>query len=314
MPHDTATLVDTPDAEASSATDALRRASTRFSDLVHAIDDAHWDLPTPCSDWMVRDLVNHVTAENLWTAPLLEGHTIAEVGDAYDGDVLGADPVGSWDAALASAHAALDGDGVVDRTVHLSFGDTPAREYLAQLTADHLIHGWDLAQGIGADDHLDPELVAGCAAWFDGVEDAYRTAGAIGPRPAVAVDADAQTHLLARFGRSAALAAVGRFNAAFAKHDADAVMAHMTDDCVFDTTFPAPDGRRFEGRDEVVQAWRELFGDAPTARFEVEEIVTADDRAVVRWVFHWDDGHVRGVDVMRVRDGKVAEKLSYVKG
>ena len=51
-----------------------------------------------------------------------------------------------------------------------------------------------------------------------------------------------------------------------------------------------------------------------SAAFSGEETIVSGDRAVVRWVFDWGTGHVRGVDVMKVRDGKVAEKLSYVKG
>jgi hypothetical protein len=72
-----------------------------------------------------------------------------------------------------------------------------------QLFADMLIHGWDLARAIGADERLDPELVAVLAAWFADKADAYRAAGAVGPRPGVPEDADAQTTLLADFGRLA---------------------------------------------------------------------------------------------------------------
>jgi ketosteroid isomerase-like protein len=110
--------------------------------------------------------------------------------------------------------------------------------------------------------------------------------------------------------------AVERFNEAFNRHDVDAVMACMTADCVFENTFPAPDGERFEGAVAVRSFWERFFQSAPAARFETEELFAAGDRCVVRWLFRWDDrgGHVRGVDVMRVRDGKVAEKLAYVKG
>jgi len=311
---DTATMAASSVDEADGLVDRYRRASIRFGDLVHLIRDEQWDLPTPCVDWTVRDLLNHVAAENLWTVPLLEGRTIAEVGTAYDGDVLGADPVAASADAAAAARSAVGAEGAVERTVHLSFGDTAAEEYLQQLLADHLLHGWDLAQAIGVDDRLDPDLVDAVASWFTTVEDGYRQAGAIGARAAVAPDADAQARLLARFGRSGALAAVGRFNAAFARRDVEAVMAQMTDDCVFDTTAPAPDGQRYEGRDEVAAAWRELFAASPTMHFDTEEIVGADDRVVVRWTYSWGDGHVRGIDVLRVRDGLVAEKLSYVKG
>jgi ketosteroid isomerase-like protein len=119
-------------------------------------------------------------------------------------------------------------------------------------------------------------------------------------------------------GGAEALAAVAAFSAAFDRHDADAVMRCMTGDCVFENTFPAPDGERFVGASAVHEFWARFFASTPSARFETEEVFAAGDRAVVRWVFHWDGpagaGHVRGVDVFRVRDGLVAEKLSYVKG
>ncbi len=107
---------------------------------------------------------------------------------------------------------------------------------------------------------------------------------------------------------------IDRFNEAFNRHDVDAVMALMTEDVVFENTYPPPDGERHAGQAAVRGFWERFFESTPAARFDAEEMFTAGDRAVVRWVFNWGDGHVRGVDVMRVRDGKVAEKLSYVKG
>ena len=114
----------------------------------------------------------------------------------------------------------------------------------------------------------------------------------------------------------ATLEVISRFNDVFNRHDVDGVMALMTADCVFENTLPAPDGERFEGAVAVRAFWQRFFRSAPGARFESEEMFAVGDRAVVRWVFRWDDqgGHVRGVDVLRVRDGKVAEKLAYVKG
>lgn len=117
---------------------------------------------------------------------------------------------------------------------------------------------------------------------------------------------------------SATLAAIERFNEAFNRHDVDAVMAAMTDDCVFESTDP-PAGTRREGAAAVRAAWDEFFTASPTAHFEAEETIVTGDRCVVRWRYTWtnDDGTsgaVRGVDVMTVRDGRVAEKLAYVKG
>ena len=108
--------------------------------------------------------------------------------------------------------------------------------------------------------------------------------------------------------------AIERFNNAFNRHDVDAIMALMSDDVVFENTSPGPDGERHEGQAAVRAAWEEFFAASPNARFEPEELFAAGDRAVVRWRYSWGDGHVRGVDVFRVREGKVAEKLSYVKG
>jgi ketosteroid isomerase-like protein len=112
--------------------------------------------------------------------------------------------------------------------------------------------------------------------------------------------------------------AVDRFNAAFNAHDVDAVMEAMTLDCVFESTSP-PEGARFVGADAVRGAWQEFFASSPTAHFDAEEIITSGDRCVVRWRYTWQDdngngGAIRGVDVIRVRDGKVSEKLAYVKG
>jgi len=110
-----------------------------------------------------------------------------------------------------------------------------------------------------------------------------------------------------------ALAVVESFGKAWAEHDLETTLALVTEDCVFDSTGPAPDGIRHLGRDAVRRAWQPIFDDANT-RFEAEETFGIGDRVVQRWRYTWEDGHVRGVDVFRVRDGKIAEKLSYVKG
>jgi ketosteroid isomerase-like protein len=108
-------------------------------------------------------------------------------------------------------------------------------------------------------------------------------------------------------------AAVTRFHEAFNRHDIDAVARSVTDDCVFEDTGP-PDGNRYVGRAAVTGAFERFFAGSPAAHFDVEEVLVAGDRAVVRWRYAWADGHVRGVDLMRVRDGRIAESLAYVKG
>jgi uncharacterized protein (TIGR03086 family) len=147
-----------------------------FVSLVNEVGPGQWSAPTPCSDWDVRALVNHVVGEERWTVPLMEGKTIADVGDSLDGDLLGDDPVA---AASAAAHAAQEAAGAPIEKVHLSYGDEDPAEYLRQLAADHLIHGWDLAAAIGAEPRLDPDLVDEVATWFAQRADLYRTSGAV---------------------------------------------------------------------------------------------------------------------------------------
>ena len=107
---------------------------------------------------------------------------------------------------------------------------------------------------------------------------------------------------------------VRAFGDALNAHDIDAVMALMTDDCVFENTSPFPDGERFTGQEAVRDFWTAFLRDSPRAHFDLEELIACGDRCVTRWRYDWGDGHLRGVDLFRVRDGKVAEKLSYVKG
>lgn len=295
-----------------------RTALDGLARRVHGLGPGDWSAPTPCAAWDVRDVVNHVVGENLWAPELLAGRTIADVGDRLDGDLLGDDPPATWDRSqLAAADAASGVD--LASTVHLSFGDVPAEEYLWQLTADAAIHAWDLARASGQDERLDPGVVAAVAAWFDEREELYRSAGAIGS--AVAVDGgDAQAALLGRFGRDPSatdpLAAVVRFGQAFAAHDLDAIDAAVTDDVVFVDTTP-PDGNRHEGRSAVRSAFEALFAASPAATFNVESGFVAGPRVVHHWLYRWGEAetdHVRGIDVFDTRDGKVASKQSYVKG
>jgi ketosteroid isomerase-like protein len=114
------------------------------------------------------------------------------------------------------------------------------------------------------------------------------------------------------------IAVVNRLNDAINRHDIDALMEAFSPDCVFENTAPPPDGGRFEGQDAVRGFWLRWFAWNPGARFDTEEMFAVDDRCVVRWVYRKTrDGkpwHLRGVDLFRVRDGRVTEKLAYTKG
>ncbi|HNQ93598.1 MAG TPA: nuclear transport factor 2 family protein [Anaerolineales bacterium] len=108
--------------------------------------------------------------------------------------------------------------------------------------------------------------------------------------------------------------AVMDFNDAFNRHDVAGMMKLTTDDTIFENTDPSPDGTKYSGKDAVTNFWEGFFRDAPNAHIDIEEIFGFGNRCVMRWTYTWGDGHVRGVDVFRLRDGLICEKLSYVKG
>lgn len=86
----------------------------------------------------------------------------------------------------------------------MSYGAESIGEYLWQLTADHLIHGWDLAAATGQDRALDTRLVAAVGAWFAECEQMYRSGGAIDARPDSATGGSPSVDLLIAFGRNPA--------------------------------------------------------------------------------------------------------------
>ncbi|MFE0605869.1 TIGR03086 family metal-binding protein [Streptomyces sp. NPDC058892] len=175
-----------------------------FGERVRAVKGDQWGAPTPCTEWTVRDLVNHVTGEQLWVPPLItEGRTLEELGDAFSGDVLGGDPVAAWDRASGAAHAAFAASGALERTVQLSFGPAPGAAYCSQLTADCVVHAWDLCRGIGADDRLPDTLVEFSIKEFMPYADALAASGMFAAPVEIAAGADAQTRLLAMAGREA---------------------------------------------------------------------------------------------------------------
>ena len=117
-----------------------------------------------------------------------------------------------------------------------------------------------------------------------------------------------------------ALRTVLEFNEAFNRHDVAGMMQLMTDDCLFENTDPAPDGTVYAGKETVTQFWQDFFRESPQAHIEIEEAFgLSNSRCVMRWKYSWVDaagktGHVRGVDIFKVRDSLICEKLSYVKG
>ena len=176
-------------------------AMDEFDRRVHQIGAEQWGNTTPCTDWDVRALVNHVVYELRWVPPLMDGRTVAEIGDAFEGDQLGDDPKAAWDTATVAARGAVEEPDALLRTVHLSYGDVPARHYLTELSGDLAIHAWDLAKGIDAEERLDPDLAQFLYDWTLPHAEALSGSGAYAPPKTVSDEAPVQDRLLGLTGR-----------------------------------------------------------------------------------------------------------------
>src|SRR5690349_13015779 len=180
-----------------------RRACERYGEHVHAIREDQWMGSTPCTEWDVRALVGHLITEVAWVPPLLGGRSVAEIGDDLSGDLTGEDPAASWDRYAPDSIEAVAEPGALDRTVRLTKRELPATDYVSEVFVDLLIHGWDLARAIGADETLDPEAVELVYQRMKPHEAELNGSGVFGSHVDAPEGADPQTQLLAVFGRTA---------------------------------------------------------------------------------------------------------------
>lgn len=178
-----------------------REALAATRPVVAGIDPGQWTAPTPCADWNVRELLNHIVAGNWWAAELASGATIDEVGSRLDGDQLGDDPLGAYDRSAEAAAAVFEAPGALDAPCAVSYGPVPGSVYAGHRFIDVLIHGWDLAVATGQDRTLDPALVDACWDEVEPQAQLLRGSGMFGGDISFSPNADPQTRLLAALGR-----------------------------------------------------------------------------------------------------------------
>ena len=169
--------------------------------LVAAVGTEQWQLPTPCPDWSVRQLVAHVVGGNRLAAGVLRGDPLDQLGRPGE-DPLGDDPVGAFRASADELLAAAGGAGVPAGTFTLPAGTLPGPAVLHLRTVEALVHGWDVARATGQrapfpDELVEPELAFSRA--LLGRLPADRQP--FGPSRPVADDAPAIDRLAALLGR-----------------------------------------------------------------------------------------------------------------
>jgi uncharacterized protein (TIGR03086 family) len=132
--------------------DAHQRAQEAFAGVLAKVSSDRYRGPTPCSEWTIRDLIEHVIGGNERVA-ILAGRT--DKPPARPDDIMAAHRAAA--AAAQEVFAAPDGMSTMFK---LPFGELPGQLYIGLRTSDVLTHAWDLAAATGQSTDLDPELSA----------------------------------------------------------------------------------------------------------------------------------------------------------
>jgi uncharacterized protein (TIGR03086 family) len=180
---------------------AHRGALDAAQRVMEGIISGQWDASTPCAQWNVRQLANHLVSGNWWAHELAGGATIDQVGERLDGDVLGDDPAVAHAESAEAAAAAFEAPGALNAPCAVSYGPVPGTVYAGHRFIDVLIHGWDLAAATDQDTSIDPGLVRACFEVIEPQMEILRASGMFGVEVHVAEGADDQTRLLAALGR-----------------------------------------------------------------------------------------------------------------
>ncbi len=170
------------------------KATARGCEVMAGVSGEQLALPTPCAEWSVQDLIDHMVGSTEYLTAALDGREPKPVTEASAAD---------YEAGRAAVLAGLGSSGALERTCQSPLG---FEWTIAQATAgtfmDNLIHTWDLATATSQDATLDVELVEACIAMFlPDMPERGRAGGLVGPEVVVDADASAQDRLLGAMGR-----------------------------------------------------------------------------------------------------------------
>jgi uncharacterized protein (TIGR03086 family) len=184
---------------------AFEHAVASTAEIVKATPAGQLDAPTPCTDWDVRALLNHVIG-TLWLADALFGdqaprHPMTP-GSLPPGDLAGDDPAAAYAQASAAALAAASAGDALTRVHVTPLGEMPGPGLAGFTTLDILVHGWDLATATGQPTDLDGRLAAHVLGFArQALATPESRAARIGSAVPVAADAPVTQRLVAFLGR-----------------------------------------------------------------------------------------------------------------
>ena len=183
------------------AFETLDRSRVEFRRVLAGVGAEHWELATPCGEWHVRALVNHVVGGNVRYTMLLHDAPADEVAATRTMDHIGADALASFDRSAAEVTAAFEEPDALERTVHHPAGDRSGLDLLWLRVAEWTVHGWDLARAIGGDEQLDPDLVNSLLARLDRHGTGLESGDYFAEATEAPLGAAPQTRLLLAVGR-----------------------------------------------------------------------------------------------------------------
>lgn len=174
------------------------RAAATAAAVIDAVRPEQHGDPTPCTEWNVRQLLNHLVGGTKAFVVLQTG------GEPVDraADHIGADPAAAFHAAVADLRAAFAADGALERIVAGPLGDAPALVLLNMRVNEMMVHAWDIARATGQSTDLDAELAAECAEDFRRLQASGRGGHMFAPVQPFPPDATAADRLAATAGRT----------------------------------------------------------------------------------------------------------------
>jgi uncharacterized protein (TIGR03086 family) len=171
------------------------RIAGGFNTTVNAASAENWNAPSPCSEWSARDVVGHVVGNHRWLVATVRGSEPQGLGD-------GEDPAEAWRTVYGEILGIGDDPTALATVIEGPMGKMPFEQMLGSFVCmDVLIHTWDLARAVGADDRLDEASVADAYETMKPLDEAIRQPGFFGPRLEAPSGADLQTEFLYFLGR-----------------------------------------------------------------------------------------------------------------
>jgi uncharacterized protein (TIGR03086 family) len=177
---------------------ALNLILDEYSRLLAGVAPAQWSAPTPCENWDVRALVNHVVMGQYVFSAALQGQERPDV----TADYLGSDPVGSFQRSSENLLTAFDLDAVMSKMITVPFGEIPGVGAMHLRAIEGLVHGWDLAQATGQSLDLQEEIIGTELVFAQNAIGAVPREGRFADEKPVSSDAPALEQLAALLGRS----------------------------------------------------------------------------------------------------------------